>query len=81
MTRQERRKRRRQRRRMQVALLASLLFTLVLIIILGMDPAGNLRKLFFTQLGKLLVQGFNLLLEGVQFFFGFHGVYATSSFM
>ena len=40
----------------------------------GDKTAGDLRKLFFRQLRELLAHGFHFLFQGVQFFFGFHGV-------
>ena len=41
-------------------------------------PAVDLQKLILGELRELVVQGFDFLFQGVQFFFRFHGVCSFS---
>ena len=42
-------------------------------------PTVDLRKLILGELRELVVQGFNFLFQGVQFFFRFHDGYSFLS--
>ena len=39
---------------------------------IGSSAAGDLREFFICELRELLVQGFHLFLEGIEFFSSFH---------